>query len=60
MEARSPDPELRLEVDLMMLDYLLNAALNSVLDDRKSQQNASTVPKPLMTEEALDAVDSTL
>lgn len=43
-----------------MLDYLLNAALNSVLDDRKSQQNASPVPKPLMTEEALDAVDSTL
>lgn len=58
MDSKSPDPKLKLEVDLMMLDYLLHAALNSVLDDRKIQQNVSAFQKRSMTEEALDAVDS--
>ncbi|EEH23384.1 hypothetical protein PABG_05595 [Paracoccidioides brasiliensis Pb03] len=39
MSAKSDDPELKLEVDLMTLDYILCKAIRAIVEDRISQRN---------------------
>lgn len=38
MASDSDDPELKLELDLMTLDYLLHKAIIAVIDDRIVQR----------------------
>lgn len=53
------EPDLQLDVDILMLDYLLHAALVAILQDRQNQQSGTLAATEWTdkTERAIDAVD---
>ncbi|GAB7356359.1 hypothetical protein MBLNU459_g7146t1 [Dothideomycetes sp. NU459] len=60
MESQNPDPQVKLEVDLMILDFLLNAALKLVLHDRRAQRKGYAMREASKMEQALGSVDAFL
>lgn len=58
-DYKCSEPDLQLDVDILMLDYLLHAAVVSVLQDRRSQQSGALAATEWTdkTERAIDSVD---
>ncbi|KAK5145535.1 hypothetical protein LTR04_001278 [Oleoguttula sp. CCFEE 6159] len=60
MDTRTADPETQLDVDVMILDYLLYNATKALLDERNAQRQSIVLPDHAGAELLTNMVDSFL
>ncbi|KAK5105651.1 hypothetical protein LTR16_006598, partial [Cryomyces antarcticus] len=57
MDTRTADPETQLDVDVMILDYLLYNATKALLDERNAQRQSIVLPDHAGAELLTNMVD---